>query len=154
MQMQTHLLEEKCMHIQTHLYPNIIVCLRRFSLVNMVFFVIPFMLCFSCLRYERFRSGRSSAQSVNNGVSQQLVTQVVKRPITAHVFSFSDVGAFSVSILWTCCMLHYQSGFTMSFKCCYPSITYQWFTRCACLIKWKPNKDRYAFTFITNPNQI
>lgn len=30
------------------------------------------LLC-SLLRYERFRSGRSSAQSVNNGVSQQLL---------------------------------------------------------------------------------
>lgn len=30
------------------------------------------LLC-SWLRYERFRSGRSSAQSVNNGVSQQLL---------------------------------------------------------------------------------
>lgn len=83
-----------------------------------------FMLSFLCLRYERFRSGRSSAQSVNNGVSRQLVTQVVKRPTFPSLLMFSHP-LMSVSIVWTCCMLHYQSGITMSFKCCYLSITYQ-----------------------------
>lgn len=49
-----------------------------------------------CLRYERFRSGRSSAQSVNNGVSQLLLPQVMKRPIFASplmFFSFSGTSA-------------------------------------------------------------
>lgn len=41
------------------------------------------MLIFPSPRYERFRSGRSSAQSVNNGVSQQFLIQVVKHPIFA-----------------------------------------------------------------------
>ena len=74
--------------------------------LNKEFLFISFMLACPCLRYERFRSGRSSAQSVNNGVSQPL-HQVVKRPVfasqvppchgvyfPAHLFSFFDVHTF------------------------------------------------------------
>lgn len=61
-------LEKIRMHIETHLYPDI-VCLLTFGifLERSLYFMLPFL----CLRYERFRSGRSSAQSANNGVSQR-----------------------------------------------------------------------------------
>lgn len=59
--------------------------LHRFGEINLR--VLNFYVGL-CLRYERFRSGRSSAQSVNNGVSQQLFPQVVKRPIFASPLMF------------------------------------------------------------------
>lgn len=62
-------------------------------------------------------------------------------------FHFLAPRHLSVSVVWIC-MLQYQSGFTMYCKCCYLSVTYQWFTQCTCLIKWKPIKDGYAFTSI------
>lgn len=63
--------------------------------------LISFRLCF---RYERFRSGRSSAQSVNNGVSQ-LQPQVVKCPIFAGLpvwnFRATSFVAFSVHFFFS-----------------------------------------------------
>lgn len=86
---------------QTCLYLDIIVGFHRIGQVNLRVLFHSVL----CLRYERFRSGRSSAQSVNNGVSQQLVTQVVKCPTFAlllmcscFLFSYSLMSAaFSAS---------------------------------------------------------
>ncbi len=123
MQLQTHLSEDKVYAHQTHLSSYISVCLHPFCKANLR---ILFLFCLP-LRYERFRSGRSTAQSVNNGVSQQFVTHRIKCPIFApSLMSSHSLLHFSVSVAWIC-MFHFRlfSVCQVLFSVSYLSVIYQ-----------------------------